>query len=87
MSLLDLFFRENAHAQNEASLLSSHDGSGNEIEVLIAGEFGHVALAAMVFRAGLFETDGFQQRVPWIIAGVVLLLAANFLSLPGWGAT
>ena len=84
MSLRDLFFRENAHAQNEASLLSSHDGPGNETEVLIAGEFGHVA---MVFRAGLSETDGLQQRIPWIIAGVFLLLAANFPSIPDWGAT
>jgi hypothetical protein len=49
-------------------------------------DFDCVVLAVVVVATGLSETDGFQHRAPWIIAGAVLLLGAYFLFIPGWGA-
>jgi membrane-bound metal-dependent hydrolase YbcI (DUF457 family) len=48
-------------------------------------DFDYVVLGVVVVATGLSETDGFQHRAPWIIAGVVLLLAAYFIFIPGWG--
>ncbi len=49
-------------------------------------DFDYVVLAVVVVATGLSETDGFQHRAPWIIAGAFLLLVAYFLFIPGWGA-
>ena len=49
-------------------------------------DFDYVVLAVVIVATGLAETDGFQHRAPWIIAGAVLLLIAYFLFIPGWGA-
>ena len=49
-------------------------------------DFDYVVLAVVIVATGLSETDGFQDRAPWIIAGAVLLLVAYFLFIPGWGA-
>lgn len=46
----------------------------------------YVVLAVVVVATGLSETDGFQHRALWIIAGAFLLLVAYFLFLPGLGA-
>lgn len=48
-------------------------------------DFDYVVLGVVVVAAGLSETDGFQQRAPWIIVGAFLLLAAYFVFIPGWG--
>jgi len=48
-------------------------------------DFDYVVLAVVVVAMGLSEVDGFQHRAPWIIAGAVLLLAAYFIFIPGWG--
>ena len=48
-------------------------------------DFDYVVLGVVVVATGLSETDGFQHRAPWIIAGAVLLLAAYFIFIPGWG--
>lgn len=49
-------------------------------------DFDYVVLAVVVVATGLSETDGLQQRAPWIIAGAGLLLMGYFLLIPGWGA-
>ena len=49
-------------------------------------DFDYVVLGIVVVATGLSETDGFQQCAPWIIAGVLFLLAAYFIFIPGWGA-
>lgn len=48
-------------------------------------DFDYVVLGVVVVATGLSETDGFQQRAPWIIAGAFLLLAAYFIFMPGRG--
>jgi membrane-bound metal-dependent hydrolase YbcI (DUF457 family) len=48
-------------------------------------DFDYVVLAVVVVATCLSETDGFQYRAPWIIAGGFLLLIAYFLFNPGWG--
>ena len=49
-------------------------------------DFDYVVLGVVVVATGLSETDGFQHRAPWIIAGAFLLLAAYFIFIPGRGA-
>lgn len=49
-------------------------------------DFDYAVLAVVVVATGLSETDGFQHRAPWIIAGAFLLLVVYFLFIPGWGA-
>ena len=49
-------------------------------------DFDYVVLGVVVVATGLSETDGFQHRAPWIVAGAFLLLAAYFIFIPGWGA-
>lgn len=49
-------------------------------------DFDYIVLGVIVVATGLSETDGLQHRVPWIIAGAFLLLAAYFMFIPGWGA-
>mgnify|MGYP001589448375 FL=1 len=48
-------------------------------------DFDYVVLGVVVVATGLSETDGFQHRALWIIAGAVFLLAAYFIFIPGWG--
>lgn len=48
-------------------------------------DFDYVVLGVVVVATGLSETDGFQCRAPWIIAGAFLLLVAYFIFIPGWG--
>ena len=49
-------------------------------------DFRKQVLAVVVVATGLSETDGFQHRAHWIIAGAFVLLVAYFLFIPGWGA-
>lgn len=48
-------------------------------------DFDYVVLGVVVVATGLSETDGLQERTPWIIGTALLLLAAYFLWIPGWG--
>ena len=48
-------------------------------------DFDYVVLGVVVVATGLSETDGFQQRAPWVIVGALLLLATYFIFIPGWG--
>ena len=48
-------------------------------------DFDYAVLSVVVVATGLSETDGFQHRALWIIAGAFVLLMAYFLFIPGWG--
>ena len=60
--------------------------SEQDLALKWTSDFDYVVLAVVVVATGLSETDGFQHRAPWIIAGGFLLLVAYFLLIPGWGA-
>lgn len=47
------------------------------------GDFDLVVLIVVGLATGLAATDGLQDRAPWILAGVVLILAGYFLWFPG----
>lgn len=47
------------------------------------GDFDLVVLTVVGLATGLSATDGLQDRAPWILVGVVLILVAYFLWFPG----
>jgi membrane-bound metal-dependent hydrolase YbcI (DUF457 family) len=47
------------------------------------GDFDWVVLSVVGLGTGLAATDRLQDRAPWILGGVVLILAAYFWWFPG----
>ena len=59
--------------------------SDHDFVLKFTSDFDYVVLAVVVVATGLSETDGFQHRAPWIIAGAFVLPSGLFPVHPRLG--